>query len=279
MTTRISQLNWKLNLTVLLTAGLFPGVQSIARADVIAFVTTNTSQMGTIDLNTGTESPLAANPPTVFAGLGVSGNSLFGAEYQTANGGLWNVSQSNGSLSSVGNSGIDYFDFGSTSAGLYAVDHALNLYSVDPATGSAASIGPLGIGLSGVSSALSTSGSSSTLFFADGQSLYTVNTSDGHTTLVGNMGSSQMLALLLDGGVLYGVDFSNHADTIDQVTGSVTIGPGTGGLPGQIYGLAPDPQAAGSAPEPANLLLVLVGLSLGAVAKTFPGYATAGRAK
>ena len=94
------------------------GASSVAQADNIAYMTTNTGDFGTIDLNTGVFS-LLGNSSQSLAGLGVYNGTLYGTSYHGANGTLYKINLANGSLTSVGSSTITYGDFGSTTTGLY----------------------------------------------------------------------------------------------------------------------------------------------------------------
>jgi len=87
-------------------------------------------------------------------------------------------------FSTGGSSAANCDDFGSTLTGLYAVDSSAKLWSINPSTGAATLIGPLGISPGGFGG-LSTN--SSTLYFADGANLYTLDTSTGAATLVGGI--------------------------------------------------------------------------------------------
>ena len=83
--------------------------------------------------------------------------------------------------------------------------------------------GSVGITLKGYRS-LSTNADS--LYFADGGSLYTLNTSTGAATLIGPSGVS-LTALLQENGTLYGASYIRHlsVDTVDPATGAATIWP------------------------------------------------------
>lgn len=150
---------YSLALFISLTAGL--------KADTIAYAGSSSGAFGTIDLNTGAFT-LLGNSGQPLAGLAVANGSIFATSYHAANGTLFEVSQTDGSLTTVGSAtGILYDDFGSTTTGLYAVglSGTQDLYSIDPTTGAATLIGPTGLGY-GPWRALSTN--LSTLYFADG---------------------------------------------------------------------------------------------------------------
>ncbi len=214
-----------------------------------AYMATNTGDFGTINLNTGAFS-LQGNSGLTLAGLALNNSNLYGVSYNNGSA-LYRVNPTNGSLTFLGNSGITYDDFGSTSAGLFAVSTSANLYSISPSTGAASLIGPIGVGLAGFRS-LSNNGSS--LYFASGNNIYTLNTTNGAATLVGLTGGAGLGAMLFLNGTLYGGQDSPdiRVDTLNQANGSATAGPAVTGTTGQFYGLAP-------IPEPTTLASLLLG--------------------
>ena len=191
-------------------------------------------------------------------GMAVANSLLFATSYHTANGTLFTVNPGSGALTSVGvATGIDYDDFGATPSGLYAVGTNSDLYSINPSNGDATLIGSTGLALGFVRSL---SDNSNTLYFSDGLDLYTLNTGTGAATLVGAFGDSiGMSVMLMEGGVLYGADYTlNTVDTIDTSTGVATVGP-MSGLSSALYGLAPNPIPASLSPEPGTWWLMLCG--------------------
>ena len=98
---------------------------------------------------------------------------------------------------------------GSTGSGLYLVDEAQSLFSVNPSNAAATLIGPTATPTYENWYALSGSGSS--LYFGDETNLYSLNMSTGAATLVGGYGdpiagegAADMGALVFENGVLYG---------------------------------------------------------------------------
>jgi len=234
-------------------------------ADNLAYAGLGGGNFGTIDLNTGVFTSLG-NLGQTPAGLAVFGGSLFATSY--GNGTLYGVNTANGSLTQIGSpSGIFYSGgFGSTMNGLYALGGSsdLELYSINPTTGAATSIGLTGISL-GPWRDLSVN--SGTLYYGNGADLYTLNTSTGLGTLVGAFGNGALIgAMVTEGGVLYGGDQGNATiDTINTTTGAATPISGGSNVSG-IWGLAPYPLTS-QTPEPSTLvmfgsgLLGLVGLA------------------
>lgn len=243
----------------LLFAGLVAATAMAAalnsRADTFAFMGTGAGDFGTLDLTTGVFS-LQGNFGLTLAGLAYNGSTLYGVSYNNGSA-LYTVNPSNGTLTFVGNSGITYDDFGSTSTGLYAVSTSSNLYSINPATGAATLIGATGVSLSGFRS-LSDNGSA--LYFASGTNIYTLNTSTGVATLLGGTGGAGIGAMAFINGTLYaGQDAPDiRVDTLNQANGTATAGAAVTGTSGQFYALAP-------VPEPSTWLLLVAGLSFTAL--------------
>jgi uncharacterized repeat protein (TIGR03803 family) len=213
------------------------------KADNIAYMTTNTGEFGTIDLNTGVFSELGYSG-TALGGLGVANGTLYAMDGSSP-GILYTVDPANGSLAKVATSSILVALFGSTTSGLYAVALDGNLYSINAASGVATLRGQTGFhfGL-GYWSGMSTN--SSTLYASQAANIYTIDTGTGAPTLVGLTGGvqgPQMGAMVMEGGVLYGGEEvpSFSVATLDPTTGAATAGPAVSGTTGQFYGLAPYP--------------------------------------
>jgi hypothetical protein len=227
-----------------LVAGCIVLVASAARlmGDSIAYETTGSGTFGTIDLNTGTFTQLGTNT-TLLAGLGVFGGNLYGQLYDGSTSQLYQVNTANGALTAVGTSppNISIVAEGSTLSGLYALGTNLNLYSVDSGTGAMTLIGSTAAAGAGGYYGLSTN--SGTLYYTDGSSLYTLNTSNATPTLIGSTGE-EIGALVLEGGSLYGgVRSSYRIDTLDTATGAATAGP-TQTISQDFFGLAPAPSTS-----------------------------------
>jgi hypothetical protein len=227
------------------------------RADPTAFVGYGSGSFGTIDLTTGTVTTLGSLGQTP-AGFGVSDGTLYAESYNST-GTLYTVNTSNGSLTAVGNSGVDFLGgFGSTLSGLYGLGYSsggttLDLFSINASTGSATDLGSTGLSLG---SWRDVSTNSSTLYFGDGANLYSIDLTDGAATLIGPYGgSAEMGSLLSIGSTLYGADdVNNQIDTIDASTGAATAGNSSGGT---VWGLAPDPLSTATVtPEPPSWLLL-----------------------
>ena len=221
------------------------------RANNIAYLGVNNGDFGTLDLGTG-NSTILGNSGQTLAGLAVSNAKLYATSYHVAAGSLFTVNPANGSLTTVGSSGITYDDFGSTTSGLFAVDTSANLYSVNQATGVATLVGSTGLSF-GTWRGLSNN--SSTLYFADGASLYTLNTATGAATLIGSTGGPQFGAMLMEGGILYGGENTPglRVDMLNPANGVATTGPSLVGSSSPFYGLAPNPIPV---PEPNALALL-----------------------
>jgi hypothetical protein len=229
------------------------------KADITVDATTDSGQFGTLDLNTGVFTQIAVLPE-IFAGLATVNNIVYGADFEQSPSFLYTINQA-GAVTVVGSSPVEYFDFGGTLNGLFAIDPTnLDLWSINPATGAASLIGPVQI--SGFSIPISGFSSNSNILYgiAFGE-LYTLDTSTGAATLVGP--SNPYDALISEGGVLYGASISGTIDTINPATGAPTTGPAVTGVNGSIFGLASIPSSApgtgggpSSVPEPESVVLL-----------------------
>jgi hypothetical protein len=255
----------KTALKFLLSIGVFAAFACDLRADPLAYVGYGGGNFGTIDLTTGSLTLLGSLGQTP-AGLGVFDGTLY-AESYNANGTLYSVNTSNGALTAIGNSGVDYLGgFGSTLTGLYGVGYAsggstLDVFSINPSTGSATDLGSTGLTLG---SWRDISTNSNTLYFGNGANLYSLDLTNGAASLIGPYGgSAQMGSLVTIGSTLYGADDVNDLiNTIDPTTGAATAGNSSGG---SVWGLAPDPLPTSSpspVPEPSTWSLLGVGFCM-----------------
>jgi hypothetical protein len=230
-----------------------------AKAD-IAYVDLVDGVFGTVDLGTGAFVQIGIPSAPGLAGLGVFNGAIYGGA--SLGNTVYRINQATGVLTSVGTASINFEDFGSTTAGLFAVDTSLNLYSVNAGTGATTLIGATGLSLSGVVTA-GMSDNSSALYYANGTNLYSLDTGTGAPTLVGSVGSGIGIgAMLFQSGTLYGGQ--NHPsiglDTIDTGTGAATFLFGVNTSGASIDGLAPVPPSA--VPEPASWLFVITSAAI-----------------
>jgi uncharacterized repeat protein (TIGR03803 family) len=212
-----------------------------AKADNLAYMSTNVGEFGIVDLNTGAFTELAPPTGVPLAGMAVLNGTLYASSYDTSGSGtLYTVNPANGSLTVVGTSSISYASFGSAASSLYALGVDGNLYSINPSSGAATTIGPTGF-VFGDGAWAGLSNNAGILYFANGENLFTLNTATGAKTLINNMGAVQMGVLLMESGILYGGQNvpSFAVATINPTTGAATTGPGVTGATGQFYALAP----------------------------------------
>ena len=222
-------------------------VATLPAADTIAYtINPSNSQFGTVDLNTGAFTKIAAGFNTT--GFGAFGGALYGiyAGY------VFKVDVSTGATTYAANPSLtnNLQGFGSTTAGLFLVDGYGDLISVNPSTGAPTLIGSTGVTSGLGAGVLSTSADSSTLYWVNnggaGNDLYRLNTSTGAATLIGatgnGAGSGVVQAMLLEGGTLWvslGYNTGPAIGTLNPSTAAETIVTTTS--PGNISALAPDP--------------------------------------
>ena len=125
-----------------------------------------------------------------------------------------------------------FFSLGSTTTGLYAAGWPagtniqqpppLSFYSIDPRTAAATLIGPFG--LSPGFYAWSFSTGSPTLYFADYENLYSINTNSGNATLIGGTSGIIPGGLTYENGILYAASNSpNVVSTLNTTSGAATM--------------------------------------------------------
>jgi len=210
------------------TAALVVLAASALRADDKAYFVSTGGQFGIIDLDTGVQTLLGTSANYSLAGLGVVGGTLYTAGYQR--GTLYTVNPASGALNPVGTSSITFFALGSTTTGLYAAgwpagtdtqaNPTLYFYSIDPRTATAEQIGQFGPGLNPGFYAWSLSTGSPTLYFADYENLYSIDTNSGNATLIGGTSGIIPGGLTYENGKLYADGNSpNEVVTLDSTSG------------------------------------------------------------
>jgi hypothetical protein len=228
---------------------------------------------GTIDLQTGVFTQIGTTSVTLVNMVNING-TLFGTDFD---GQLYTVDPFTGGLTTVGNASlVPYFDFGAAGSSLYAIDDSLgNLYSIDSTTGAAASKGTTGF-VESFADWSNLSSGSSTLYFANGSAIYTIDTADGSPTFIGDTGGVHIGALVFVNGKLYGGVNPSEEEcgdcecsdctcagqacggqspglsvvTIDTTTGVATLVAAVTGTTSPFFSLAADVAAT---PEPSTL--------------------------
>jgi hypothetical protein len=220
---------------------LVTAIASVAQTPT-AYVGLGNDLFGTVDLTTGAYTQ-TANLGVLFSGIGVGpGGSIYGSKFQGST--LYQVNPATGALTTIGNSSVSYYDFGSTTSGVYGLDRNLNLYIVDPTTAATTLIGPTGLHLpSGFWIGASTG--SNTLYFTmasrnSPEILYSINTNTGVATEIGNTGVPNLGAMVFENGTLFagsGASGTFSIYTLDLSTGLATLVTTTNS--GAFWGLAP----------------------------------------
>jgi uncharacterized protein (TIGR03437 family) len=242
--------------------------QGSLRADTIAYAVTNGSGIiGTVDLNTGVFTQIAAPGLSLSSvyGLGEYGGFLYGASPSC--GCLFQLNPSTGAVTNatttIGQSGSSFGGlngFGSTAAGLFAVGVAFgginSLYSVNPVTGTGTLIGSTAVTAGGGTGFLSASTDSDKLYWEvqNGctDTLYSLDTSTGSATLIGAAAAcspsatGNPFALVFTGGTLWANFVRDGCGTINTSNGAQTL-VSTNNFPA-FAGLAPYPLATPALP-------------------------------
>jgi hypothetical protein len=223
-------------LLALATTILGAGAATTAHADNYAYMGTGSAQFGVIDLTTGVFTQCGTSS-VLLSGIGVGpDHNLYGGTFRGT--GFYSINRTNGALTAIGASNIEFFDFGSTTIGLYAVDVNGDLYSIDYQTGHATLIGPTHVpvaccGYWGMST------NSGSLYFSRESTLYRLNLKTGAAKQIGPASSGIYGAEVMEHGVLFaGSESPSSIYTLDVKTGASTFVSNLSGA-GSFWGLAP----------------------------------------
>jgi hypothetical protein len=212
---------------------------------------------GTLNPSTGAFTSINSSG-SALVGLGSTGNgtlygmALFGST-------LYQINPITGVQTPIGDAAISAILFGATTAGLYALDNNLNLYSINRTNGSSTLIGPTGLPVTGPS-LLGISSNASVLYLTKDTGLYSLDTTTGAAQFIGDTGET-IGAMVLSSGQLYaGVETAAtplRLDTLNPMTGAATAGPNLTGTTQLVWGLATTgvPESGGT------LLLLFVALA------------------
>jgi PEP-CTERM motif len=226
-------------------------------ADTVAWDATGNNLFGSLDLTTG-EFTQVSNLGFTPAGLGQIGSTIYTA---TAGGmTLYSINTQSGALTTIGNSSISYYAFGSTTTGLYMVDTVGGLWNINPATGTSTLIGSTHLLMGSNTVGLSTG--SNNLYIALGSNIYVINTTTGAASFLGTSGSTDFGALVSVSGTVYAstIVSPNAIYSFNPMNGVSTFAT-LSSASDYAYGLAP------IVPEPSSFALFgVAGLLLGGYA-------------
>lgn len=254
-----------------------------ARADTYLYATgtnyglsTPTNDFGTIDLETGVFTPIN---DTELQGLALA--SYNGVLYATPEmpdtdeGNVYTVNTATGALTLIGTTGAaaphGLDQLGATnSGGLYGIVgigvNTPDLASVDNSSGTATLIGDATPVCQLQTCGLSNNGPS--LYAGIYDQFYSVNTTTGAATFIGDTGtpsniplanSPEITALAFQGGVLYAYDDAN--EWVESINLSTGVATGVVQVSGYyVSGLAPDPLTT-AIPEPSTWALMVIGFA------------------
>jgi hypothetical protein len=237
------------------------GSASAASAGVV-YVSRPSDAFGTVDLSTGVYTAIGTTAVQLDALTFAPSGVLYGIGSDNK---LYEVNTATAGLTLVGPAGsfFNLVALASRSDGAFFASDTFSNgpggfeYRVNPATGMATTLGQSGLSGGFVDSGGLAFGPGDVLYMdygsgASTNALYTVNQSTGLATKLGNTGVAAD-GLVFSGGQAFGFDFFGEIYRFDPTTGAATDThlAVTGGF-GPI-------DAAAAAPEPASLLLLLVG--------------------
>ncbi len=247
----------------------------MASAQTTVYAMTNAGVFGTLNLSSGAFTQLG-NPGLSPAGMGGLGSNLFIASEGSDV--LYLVDLANGSITPVGSGSATYDDLGSTTAGLYALDTNWELYSVSSANGSTTMIGATGFGPCSNAASMSADGSAlyATCDNGSGSILYSLNTTTGAATAIGNTGLTRIDSMVFANGLLYAAPHNGTLYTLNTSTGAATFVANTGqilwgmGLPASTFAVLHNFSSGANGSNP------FAGLTMNASGNTLYGSTGAG---
>jgi hypothetical protein len=231
-----------------------------AAADDV-YVGTSTGDFGVFNTGTGTFS-LIGSSSTVIYGLGFSGGTLYANDSGSSpNTGFYTVNTTTGVLTPVANISGSTSGTGALTAPigggtLYYFDHSSQLFSINPTSGAATVIGPLGFNLNGNWDI--TFASNGNLYGTSNGYFYQINPLTGAATLLGYNGDQMQGLVGADGGV-YGFA-GNEMFSLNLTSGAATFVMDTPAGVGNFETGTEVPNV--TTPEPATLVNLAVGLLL-----------------
>ncbi len=213
---------------------LFAGTAPTAHAQSTTYAMTNAGAFGTLNLSDGTFTQIGT-PGVQPAGMAGLGSSVYAALYEGSR--LYQVSLSDGSLTTIGSGSATYYAFGGTLSGLYAIGTDENLYSVNPSNGATNLIGPTGLAAGHTQNV---TGGQANLYavvsFTSGAILYSLDSTSGSANEIGNTGISTVVtASSFFQGQLYASDAAGNLYIINVINGRSTLIANSGK---DIWGLA-----------------------------------------
>lgn len=240
----------------LLAGGIVPVAAFAGNAHAYAYESVTNGDFGVIDLTTGVFTLRGNAGVGQLAGLG---EGLDGTVYAVATHGhqLYSINPATGAATTVGAAvAVDYLGFGSTSTGLYGYGFDRILYSIAASTGAATALGATNVPIDGY---FGFSTGSDTLYEVHNGDLYSLDVSSGAASLIGHSSTGLFGAAVTVNGILYaGSENPLAVYTLDGGTGAGTRGADVGGTGQIFYGLAP---VSGAVPEAAIWGLMLVGFA------------------
>jgi len=234
----------------------------LAAAPLVAdedYVATSNGSFIEYNTLTGAYTLLGTNA-TVLYGMGYSAGVLYANDSgNSPNVGFYKVNSSNGGLTTVGNISGATSGTGAVTAPigggtLYFFDHSNQLFTIDPNTGAATTVGPLGFTVAGAwDMEFAANGQ---LYATSDELFYRIDPTTGAATLLGNSGA-ELQGMIAGEGTLYGFSGTNMY-SIDLTDGALTFVRNTPAGLGNFEGGTP--VVTGSTPEPGTLLLVGTGI-------------------
>jgi PEP-CTERM motif len=256
----------KLHIATIAVALAFSAFLPAAKADIMAYASTNGGLLYLVDLSNATATEIGNTGISAMEGLSLSpGGTLYGTDLS---GNLYTINQSTGAVTLIGSTGLGdieglAFDGSTLLAAPFNYDTSTSttLYSINTATAAATSVTTA---TTGAVRGMTLEDANDVFVTSDRptfMSLETVNLSgtvtDDGTLADTSGGFVEVTALAYNGSTLWGLDTSGNEYIINPITAAETLVGNVDDLFFLDMSLAPTPVV----PEPSTWAILIIGLA------------------
>ncbi len=213
-------------ITVIALTSILAFAPAASTQNTIYAMTVN-GVFGSLNLTTGTFTQLG-NAGITPAGMAGLGGALYAMYYGDCE--LYQINPANGNINNQGCGSATYYESGGTTTALYGVGDDRNLYFIDASNGATTLIGATGLPSGGLQT-MSSGGNGlyTTATLSSGTVLYSINTTTGASSVVGNTGvTNNVSSCGFYHGQLYMVDEEGNLYSVNTSNAQATLIAGTG---------------------------------------------------